>query len=273
MKTLSTGAAEGLRRLLADFYNIAGIKICVYDGEGREIGYYPDRYTSFCALLREDAEMDARCRACDKSAVEHCRGTGRACIYTCHAGLTECIAPILVGDKIGGYVAIGQVREQGQVFSAFGRREKLLRSHYETLPLFEHGKIASALHIVQACAGYELFKSFLYETTRSFAVRFEQYVAAHLADNLDIRTLMAEFRLSRVELYRRVEDAFAVPPAEYIKECRLQYARKLAQESDVPVAEIAERCGVGDYNYFSKLFKKRFGQTVRACRKGKERKL
>lgn len=259
---------EELQELLADFYDLVGIKICVYDTEAREIGYYPDRYTPFCALLRKDKEMDRRCKECDRRAVERCGRTGKACIYACHAGLTECIAPILVGGKISGFVAIGQIREEGQTFRAATAKSGELKKLYGKLSVFPRKKIASALHILQACASYEQFKKFLYEETNSFAVRFEQYVAEHLSEKLTVERLTGEFRLSRAELYGNVERAFSLPPAEYIKEQRLQFAYRLAKESDISVSEIADRCGIGDYNYFSKLFKRRFGCAVRAVRKG-----
>ena len=43
----------GLDDLLKGFYNLTGLKICVYDADGVEISYYPDRYTSFCGYLRQ----------------------------------------------------------------------------------------------------------------------------------------------------------------------------------------------------------------------------
>lgn len=269
MKSILKDKNDELSELLADFYNLVGIKICVYDAQGREIGYYPDRFTPFCALLRRDRVMERRCDGCDRHAVEYCRNTGEGYIYSCHAGLTECIAPILVGGEISGFVAIGQIREKGQPFHIdhpvsvdFAK----LKALYEEMTVIARDKIVSALHIVQACASYEQFKKFLYETTNSFAVRFKQYVAEHLSEKLDVERLMGEFRLSRTEFYHSVEWAFGIPPAEYIKEQRLQFAYRMATESNLPVNQIAEQCGVGDYNYFSKLFKRRFGLTVRALR-------
>lgn len=266
MKPHFEGESAGLISLLSDFYNLLGIKICVYDQDGEEIGYYPDRFTPFCALLRQDQAMESRCKDCDRRAIEHCRATKTGYIYSCHAGLTECIAPILINDSINGYIAIGQIRSTQEMSFTGGENKELLKQYFLEMPVIPKDKVVSALHVVQACAGYEEFKKFLYETTRSFGLRFEQYINSHIADELNIGRLMKEFRLSRAELYHSVERAFSCTPAVYIREQRLLFAYRLASETQIPVGEIADQCGIGDYNYFSKLFKKRFLQSVREVR-------
>lgn len=256
-----------LQGLLEDFYNLVGIKICVYDADGNELSFYPDRFTPFCGLLRSDIAMDKRCRECDESAIKRCKATKEAYIYTCHAGLTECIAPIIVNDKVLGYIAIGQIRQQEESDFLTVNNDEKLKQFYHEMPIVENSKIVSALHIVQVCAYYKQFKKFLLEATYSFSARFEQYVREHLKECLDISVLMKEFRLSRRDLYQSVERAFSYKPAEYVKEQRLQYAYRLAQETSLSVTQIAEECGIYDYNYFSKQFKKRFKKSVRELRK------
>ena len=51
-----------LWELLRDFYNLVGLKVCIYDSDEEELVYYPEKLSSFCSLLREDAKMDERCR-------------------------------------------------------------------------------------------------------------------------------------------------------------------------------------------------------------------
>ena len=50
-----------LWELVKEFYNLVGLKVCLYDGNEEEILFYPEKLSPFCALLREDNEMDKRC--------------------------------------------------------------------------------------------------------------------------------------------------------------------------------------------------------------------
>ena len=56
-------------------------------------------------------------------------------------------------------------------------------------------------------------------------------------------------------------------PKQYILTLRLEHARDLLLETDLPVAQVAERCGFDDACYFSRCFKQRFGASPRAYRK------
>lgn len=48
-------------------------------------------------------------------------------------------------------------------------------------------------------------------------------------------------------------------PRQYILQLRLEYARDLMMETELPIGEIAERAGFSDPFYFSRCFRKHFG--------------
>ena len=146
-----------LEELLRDFYNLTKIKICVYDHSENELCFYPEKRSSFCSLLRQDEEMDKRCKACDHHAFSECRKTREQYVYTCHAGLVECVSPILHGEKLIGYIAIGQIKTDTNTdFSLVKDNlpEALLPSlqdKFESLPTVDMDKIHSAIRILDAC--------------------------------------------------------------------------------------------------------------------------
>lgn len=47
----------------------------------------------------------------------------------------------------------------------------------------------------------------------------------------------------------------------YLTSIRMEKARKLLVSTDLPIAEVAERAGYGDYRVFTKVFKKSEGIT------------
>ena len=54
---------------------------------------------------------------------------------------------------------------------------------------------------------------------------------------------------------------------DYVLDRRIDEAKRLLLEGDLPLPEIAETVGFGDYNYFSRVFKKRSGYSPTAYRR------
>ena len=67
-------------------------------------------YTSFCKdFTHSTTTGDNRCAASHKKAGEEAARTGRPCVFTCHAGLVDFAAPIIVEGKIIGTILGGQI--------------------------------------------------------------------------------------------------------------------------------------------------------------------
>ena len=270
---MQTYNLQKLNALLKDFYNLSGIKICVYDYNGTELCYYPERLSAFCKLLRADEKMDARCKECDKKAFAECKKTQRQYVYTCHAGLTECVSPILYGGSIIGYVAMGQIKENSH--SALPRDvipkdEQTcadLSHAYATLPSFDRDRINSAIHIMDACTGYEYLKNLMSSIEGDIETRISAYISDNLSADLSVLALCSAFHLSHSEIYSIFKRCFSATPAEHVKKCRLTEACHLLESTKMPVNKIAAAVGIPDYNYFSKIFKKEFLLSPRDFRR------
>ena len=255
---------QKMQELLHDFYNLTNMKICIYDSAENELCYYPEKLTSFCRTLRKDRQADEECRACDRRAFAECKRTHRRAVYTCHAGLVECFSPILYHDKIIGYIVIGQIRPKD---SDFRPEDGVLRHLYDKLPTADMDKINSAIHILDVCAGYEYLKTLVSDYDARIDARIAAYIEENLTGDLSVTALSRKFHLSRVELYSLFREYFSSSVADFIKERRLQKARQLLEQTRFPIHKIAALCGIPDYNYFSKQFKKTFGFAPSQWRK------
>jgi len=86
--------------------NIASVTV---DIEGNPVTK-PSSYTSFCMDFTHSTKVgDDRCALSHKKGGEEAARTLKPYIYTCHAGLIDFAAPILVGDYQIGTILGGQV--------------------------------------------------------------------------------------------------------------------------------------------------------------------
>lgn len=96
--------------------------------------------------------------------------------------------------------------------------------------------------------------------------RVTDYIEAHYAEPLTLDTLAAVGGRSKCTLIRMFRHAFGRTPIGYLLEVRLERAAADLRGTKRPIAEIAARHGFPDSNYFTKLFRRRYGASPRASR-------
>lgn len=57
----------------------------------------------------------------------------------------------------------------------------------------------------------------------------------------------------------------------YLLNLRIKHAKKLLEESNLKIRQVAEESGFNDYHYFSKVFKKMTGVSAAQYRKENEK--
>ena len=67
--------------------------------------------------------------------------------------------------------------------------------------------------------------------------------------------------MSRTAFFAKFKSLTGKTPNEYIREARLQRAVELLSSDTISVAEVAYQAGLRTPQYFSTVFKKRFGVT------------
>lgn len=90
----------------------------------------------------------------------------------------------------------------------------------------------------------------------NLAVKMNEYLTD---PELTVEALAAELNMSRSVLYRKVKAITGLSVSEYINAFRLKKAMQLLQNTNLPVAEIATQTGYSDPRYFSRVFKKQYG--------------
>ena len=70
------------------------------------------------------------------------------------------------------------------------------------------------------------------------------------------------FGCSPRTLQKSYKSVFGRTMRQDLIEMRLEHARKLLSDTDVPVCRIPEKCGIEAASHFMRLFKRRVGMTM-----------
>lgn len=94
-----------------------------------------------------------------------------------------------------------------------------------------------------------------------------QRIASGALNDGDVERLSAEVGLSSRQLRRVLLQHFGVTPVELAQTQRLLFAKKLLQETHMPMADIAYASGFGSVRRFNALFAQRYGIAPTSIRR------
>jgi transcriptional regulator GlxA family with amidase domain len=92
------------------------------------------------------------------------------------------------------------------------------------------------------------------------------FVLEHLAEPLSVQRLARALAMSSRSLSRLCSEHFGESPAALVRRLRIDEARRLLEETALPLKEITARTGIGDESTFWRVFTRRLGVTPAAYR-------
>ncbi|MEM6517082.1 MAG: ATP-binding protein [Bacteroidota bacterium] len=130
------------------------------------------------------------------------------------------------------------------------RVEKLIEIRYSLQQKYQKlGQITSN----------QLPKNYL-EKERIFMDKVNLFIKQHLKNSdLNGRIISQHFRMSRMQLHRKLKAITNLNTSELIQSVRLEVASELLKTQRLNVSEVAFQTGFTSSSYFSKVFKKKFG--------------
>lgn len=92
------------------------------------------------------------------------------------------------------------------------------------------------------------------------------YIDFHLTEDLSLKALSNEVKSSPNYLSNQFTREVGKTLTKYVNEKRIEKSLLLLTTTDMQIQEIAEKIGINDVNYFSRLFKKTYQMTAREYR-------
>lgn len=266
-----------LHSLLKDFYDLTHIRITVFDDTFHELAAYPAEIAPFCQIIRTDHTGEKKCRLCDTHACEIAAKRHSSYTYRCHAGLTESIAPLYLGNIVIGYLLFGHVFSYPSHEKGWEQIEKFCRDYSIDMaslkaacykqPIISEDYITSASHILQAVASFLCLEQMVSLRHQELPVQIDEYISMHYTEQIDAMSICQKFDIGKTQLYEISKQNYGIGIAEHIRALRIEKAKRLLEASELPLAEIASQCGFKDYNYFITVFKRIVGIPPKKYRK------
>ncbi len=269
---------EKLRELLKDFYEISKIRITVFDENLNELVSYPTQVAPYCAVIRGCMKGLDACLRCDRQACKTASEKHSTHIYRCHAGLTEAVTPLYVGDVLAGYLLFGHVfgyETHAEGLAAILRytqdlplnRNMLREAVNDAVPIPEN-YVRAAAHILHAVASYLILERMATLREDLLEARLDAFISTHFTEQLNAVRLSQALGIGKTQLYELSRRLYSRGTAARVRELRMEKAKELlSSQKQLPLAEIAEQCGYPDYNYFFTVFRREVGCTPGEWRK------
>ncbi len=100
-----------------------------------------------------------------------------------------------------------------------------------------------------------------------YAERAVDFIEEHYQYDISIQDIADELGISRFHLCRVFKESRGVTLLEYIAEVRMERAKRLLEETELSVGEVARQVGFNNVTYFHKRFKQSFGITPSQLRR------
>lgn len=220
---------------------------------------YNSHSNPYCMVVK--AANHNKCLLGQREILKKCRKNESFC-HVCHAGVYEYIYPICENEEITGFTAVSGYRQKNQ-HSHCSINTALWETALDErqIPL----DLCNAV-IPPLCIMFEQLLincSTTNETEYNLILQFlNEYHA-----NITLSDLSKHFNRSKSHISHLFKKECGMSIRAYCNNLKLEDAKILLKNTNIPITEIAFNIGFNDSSYFISLFGKKFGMSPLQFRK------
>lgn len=95
----------------------------------------------------------------------------------------------------------------------------------------------------------------------------KSFLDEHYSEKLSLESVASHFFIDKHYLTRLFKEQYGVTLVTYLQQVRITHAKRMLRFTDKSIKEIGLECGIGELNYFSRVFKKLEGVSPSEFRK------
>jgi len=269
-------------------HSLTGIRIALMSSDGSSVKNFLSNndYNPLCQLIQENPNGLAMCLKCDSDSSMRAAKRHHGMHYLCHAGLVDFIVPIYFASKHVASINCGQILNEPPSEKGFEKithkvkslgldLRKLRKAYFDSIYMSSE-KIEHVLELLSFFADY--FCEINYRLHIAQLSREPKAIqdAVHFIEknytdsNLTYETVAEYVGLSPEYFSRLFKKSKSITYTNFLTALRISHAKKLLDETNMSIAQIAYAVGYNSQAYFDTVFKKFEKCTPYSYRAGKQ---
>jgi len=254
--------------VLYELHKITGFRMSLHDTEFREVAAYPLDMLPVCKLIHGIKGEREKCRCGDADAFREVKKTGLPYVYRCRFGMTEAISPLYNFGTLTGYLMMGQVVDSGsdrsallEELTAIGADPVAAKRRIDAMRAVPEEMLGSYLRIMTICAQYLTLSNAVPGAKPSVSRAAHRFIHENISKKITIRDICAAVGCSKTNLIASYKRDYGITINTAINEAKLTEAKRLLEDGELSISDIADKTGFYDQSYFSKVFSARCGAS------------
>jgi AraC-like DNA-binding protein len=258
------------------FGEATGLPLALRPVESFELPFHGKKNENpFCAFLADRKGASSFCLQTQERLSKQ-QGQ-QPCSVRCPFGLTETRVPVQLGDRLIGFLQVGQVFTQPPKLTAFKKTvrhlfpigsasEKKLLELWKKTPVIPAEKYAATVQLLKFFAKQlsGLSNQIVIEEANAESpviTRARGYIAAHKIEALSLATVAKVAGASMFHFCKIFHKSTGLNFTDYVARARVEDARKGLLDPNRRISEIAYDVGFQSLTQFNRTFKRIFGQS------------
>lgn len=223
----------------------------------------------FCAHLQKSSVMKDACSQCEKQALIHSKSDYKTHYFTCHAGLTECISPVIYQESLLGFIMIGQIISTADNYQTIEKRRLWFENNgfdfeevkklYFALPIIPAERQLALLHMIEALASFVHIEGIVQKIEFPIMKRLENFIDEHLQEPISLSTVADSLRVSKSTICHMLQSERKTTLTKLINQKRTERVCQELKNGKTVVAAAAA-AGFSSASYCSRVFLNIMGQ-------------
>ena len=265
---------DDVQKLLDNFAGLLDLRVTFFSRFGLPIRRGREMpNTAYCKFIQTQLGKLDLCQDIDKTMREKVTDTFQPLAYTCHAGLREIIAPVVIGGRLAGFLMVGQFRTTDTVptcalayCKSDEQRTEVIRK-FAQLPKITEERLESVIGTLQMLIDYIAARELAVFRPDPLKSAIDQYINDHYQEDVYLSDLAKVLDKSISSIAQFLRNKYHTCFKDLLIERRLCAAEEYwKQHPTASIRECAEAAGFNDQFYFSRIFRKKRALSPREFR-------
>ena len=265
---------DDVQKLLDNFAGMMDLRVTFFSRFGLPIRRGKEMpNTGFCNFIQQQLNRLDKCRDIDQAMREKVTRHHSPISYTCHAGLREIIAPVVIGGRLAGFLMVGQFRTDEKIPAcalAYCRndeqRRELEKAFYE-LPCISGERLESLIGTLQMLIDYIAARELAIFRPDPLKCAIDKYIDENYTGEVYLADVAEMLGKSISSVAQFLRSKYHTCFKDLLIERRLCAAEEYwKQHPNASIRECAAAAGFKDQFYFSRIFRKKRAMSPREFR-------